>query len=91
MNNPTDTPVNGGERPAPGDRPTPIPIRGRDTITFDPTVFSTSQTITLGGSQLDLLGTTASGTLTIQGPGANLLSVSGNNALAHPMFYLNDR
>ncbi len=55
-----------------------------DTITFDPTVFNTAQTITLTSGQLNLAK--ATGTLTIQGPGANLLSVSGNNASR--VFYL---
>ena len=47
-------------------------------ITFDPTVFATPQTITLTMGELGL--TKISGTLTIQGPGANLLSISGNRA-----------
>src|SRR5208337_1086742 len=55
-----------------------------DTIAFSST-FNTPQTITLTSGQLNL--TKASGTLTIQGPGANLLSVSGNNASG--VFYLN--
>jgi hypothetical protein len=49
---------------------------GTEAITFDPTVFASAQTITLDGTQLEL----TSGTETITGPGANLLSVSGNNA-----------
>jgi CSLREA domain-containing protein len=45
-----------------------------DTIVFDPAVFNTPKTITLA-SQL-----TISEDLTIEGPGADLLSISGNNA-----------
>ncbi len=76
VNNPTDTPVTDQ-----------IDLRqaidqansdgGGDTIQFDPTVFSTPRTITLTGGQLEQTGTTAA--TTIDGPGANLLSVSGNN------------
>jgi len=47
-----------------------------DTINFDPGVFSTPQVITLGGTQLSVDN---SGALTILGPGANLLTISGNN------------
>ncbi len=39
---------------------------GPNTITFDPAVFTTAQTITLGGSQLEL--SDASGATTITGP-----------------------
>jgi predicted outer membrane repeat protein len=46
-------------------------------IGFDPMVFGTTQTITLGGSEL-VIG--ANGTLDIVGPGANLLTISGGNA-----------
>ena len=77
VNNPTDSPVTGET-----DLRQAIAyaefLSGDETVTFDPTVFNTPQTITLGGSQLDL--TKASGTLAIQGPGANMLSVSGNQA-----------
>ncbi|MGO9913133.1 MAG: beta strand repeat-containing protein, partial [Isosphaeraceae bacterium] len=59
-------------------------LSGNETVMFDPTVFSTPQTITLTSGQLNL--TDATGTLTIQGPGANLLSVNGNNASR--VFYL---
>ena len=48
-----------------------------DTINFDPTVFDTPQTIALTTGQLDL---TDAATTTISGPGAGLLSISGNNA-----------
>jgi hypothetical protein len=48
---------------------------GPNIIDFDPNVFSTPQTITLGsGGSLALQADT-----TILGPGANLLSISGNN------------
>ncbi len=50
-------------------------LGGNQTITFAPNV---TDTITLNGSELDLDQT--GGTLTIQGPGANVLSISGNNA-----------
>ena len=50
---------------------------GGDTIVFS-SLFNTPQTITLTGGQLELTGTTAGTTIT--GPGANLLSVSGNQA-----------
>jgi hypothetical protein len=45
-----------------------------DTIEFDATVFSLPQTITLTTGAL-----VVAQNVTIQGPGANLLSVSGNN------------
>ena len=48
-----------------------------DTINFDPTVFATPQTISLTSGQLEL---TDAATTTISGPGAGLLSISGNNA-----------
>jgi hypothetical protein len=51
--------------------------QGDCTITFDPSVFSTPQTITLTAGQL-VLSNPASTTIT--GPGANLLTVSGNDA-----------
>src|SRR5262249_50400101 len=51
---------------------------GADTIDFDSTVFHTPRTITLTQGQLTLTDT--SGATTIVGPGANLLTVSGNNA-----------
>jgi len=47
-----------------------------DVINFEPAVFGVPQTITLGGSEL-IIG---SGTnLTINGPGPNLLTISGND------------
>lgn len=46
------------------------------TITFDPTVFATAQTITLDGSTLELTNTTEPTTIT--GPAAGL-TISGNN------------
>jgi hypothetical protein len=47
-------------------------------IQFDPAVFSTPQTITLS-STLEL--SEKAGPLVIQGPGADLLTISGNNAV----------
>ncbi len=47
-----------------------------DTITFDPTVFNIARTITLGGTQLQADN---NGALTINGPGADLLTISGNS------------
>jgi hypothetical protein len=47
---------------------------GADTIVFDPTVFATPRTIRLDGA-LPTIGEE----LTINGPGAQLLTVSGNN------------
>src|SRR5262249_60275496 len=65
--------------------PIPAPLRqaatqptstpGQDCIGSDTTVSTTPQTITLTGGQLTLTDT---GTIT--GPGAGLLSISGNNA-----------
>src|SRR5215213_515852 len=47
-----------------------------DTIVFDPTVFDTS-----GMHTITLQGTTPSlpGSITIQGPGSNFLTINGNN------------
>jgi CSLREA domain-containing protein len=50
---------------------------GADTITFDPTVFATAKTITLGGTQLTFSDT--SGATTITGPAAGV-TVDANNA-----------
>jgi hypothetical protein len=53
---------------------------GTDTIQFAPSLFSGGAgTITLGGSELLITDTT--GLLTIRGPGADLLSISGNHAV----------
>ena len=53
-------------------------LPGPNTITFDPSVFGTTpQTITLTAGELTL--TDPAGT-TIDGPGAGLLTVSGNEA-----------
>ena len=49
---------------------------GGDTIEFS-SLFNTPQTITLTSGQLALTGTA---TTTISGPGASLLTVSGNHA-----------
>ncbi len=55
---------------------------GTDTITFAPTVFSTAQTIHL----FDRLPDITSG-MSIKGPGANLLTISGENQ--NRPFYIN--
>ena len=55
-----------------------------DTITFS-SLFNTPQTITVPSGGLDL--TKVSGTLTIDGPGANLLSINGGGQSG--VFYLN--
>ena len=49
---------------------------GDDTIAFDSS-FNVPRTITVGGTLMTING---SGALTINGPGMNLLTVSGNNA-----------
>ncbi len=54
-----------------------------DLITFDPVVFSSPQTITLTGGELRITreGTNFPGIpVTVQGPGANLLTISGGGA-----------
>ncbi len=48
-----------------------------ETITFDPTVFGTPQTIYLSQGPLELSDT--SGTTTIMGPGGGLVTVSGGH------------
>ena len=53
---------------------------GNNTVTFDPTVFSVPRTITLTAGELSLTDTNPSGGVTVSGPGANLLTVSGNHA-----------
>ena len=60
--------------PALGDRPGEREQSGDDTIVFS-SLFDTPQTITLTGGQLALTGTTATHD---HGPGANLLTVSGD-------------
>ena len=74
--------------------PTDLPVAGHTDLRqaiaaanlidiADTIVFATPQTITLGGTQLTL--DDPAGT-TIVGPGANLLSISGNNA--SPVFVI---
>ena len=46
-----------------------------DTVVFDSAVFATQQQITLGGTALPQINSN----LTITGPGANLLAISGAN------------
>lgn len=50
---------------------------GDDTIVFDSSVFSTARTITLTSGELLVDG---NGSLTINGAGANLLTISGGNS-----------
>ncbi len=73
VNNPTDTPVDGETdlRQAIVQANT---TGGDQTISFDPAVFDTPQTITLSGNALRLGDTT--GTETITGPAAGV-TVSG--------------
>lgn len=53
-------------------------LAGSDTIVFDPAVFGTPQTITLANA---IFVSPATGeSLTITGPGANLLTIRGNGA-----------
>jgi hypothetical protein len=49
---------------------------GTDSIDFDPSVFGTAQTITLGQLLTPIEISTA---ITINGPGAGLLTINGNN------------
>jgi hypothetical protein len=53
---------------------------GNNTVTFDPTVFDVPRTITLSAGVLNLTDTNASSSLTVAGPGANLLTVDANHA-----------
>ena len=76
VNNPTDTPV-AGETDLRQAITLANSLTGANTITFDPTVFATPQTIILGGTQLALTNTT--GTETITGPAAGV-TISGNHA-----------
>ena len=71
----------GGVGSAPGQLSLPQAVKladalnDSDTIEFDPSVFASPQTITLSDGPLVL----APGVTTITGPGANLLSISGND------------
>src|SRR6516225_37731 len=76
VNNPTDTPV-AGETDLRDAIEQANMNGGNQTITFDPTVFATPQTITLGVGQLELSDTT--GTETITGPAAGV-TVNANHA-----------
>ncbi len=73
VNNPTDTPM-GGETDLRQAIALANATIGANTITFDPTVFATMQTITLGGTALTLAN--PSGTQTITGPAAGV-TISG--------------
>lgn len=48
-----------------------------DVIEFDPVVFSTPETIILSGTELSI--SISNGSLIVNGTGANMLTVSGNN------------
>ena len=50
-------------------------VSGHDTITFDPVVFGESQEIDLTGSELPIRSS-----VTIDGPGINLLDINANNS-----------
>lgn len=60
---------------------------GAHTIDFDPTFFNTPRTITLAGSYIHLSLTGGFYDVSINGPGANLLTVNGNNLSR--VFYVN--
>ena len=75
VNNPTDTPI-AGQTDLREAITRANATAGAETITFDPTVFATPQTILLTGGQLELTDTT--GTETITGPAAGV-TISGNN------------
>lgn len=55
-------------------------LAGADTITFDAGVFSTPQTIVLAGTVLTI-NDVGNAPLTITGPGASLLTISGNEVV----------
>ena len=52
---------------------------GTNTIDFDPSLFSTSQTITLGQLLTPVEMTATAPSITIEGPGAGLLTINANN------------
>src|SRR5262249_58599624 len=61
-------------------------LPGANTITFDPSVFGTTpRTITLTHGELMLTDAT---TTTIDGPGAGLLMVKGDNASGSRVFHV---
>src|SRR6516165_721964 len=74
VNNPTDTPV-AGETDLRQAIAQANSNGGDQTITFDPIVFATPQTITLNGTQLELTDTT--GTETITGAAAGVTVKGG--------------
>jgi hypothetical protein len=77
VNNPTDTPV-AGETDLRQAIAQANANAGANTILFDPTVFSTPQTITLSSGQLELSNTT--GTQYIVGPAAAVTVSGGGNS-----------
>lgn len=54
-----------------------VAAAGDDVIAFDPAVFSTPRTITLSGNEIAIA---SAGSLVIEGPGAQLLTIDGNSA-----------
>lgn len=50
---------------------------GNDVVIFDTAVFSTPRTITLSGNEIAIA---SAGSLVIEGPGAQLLTIDGNGA-----------
>ena len=56
-------------------------LPGDQTITFDPTVFGTAQTITLDVNEGELTLLKQNGVLNIIGPGAKLLSINGGGTV----------
>ena len=63
-------------------------LAGADTINFDAAVFSTAQTITLTTDSIprQLI---INSDLTVNGPGASLLTLKGNAGYAVPIFEIN--
>jgi hypothetical protein len=53
---------------------------GPNTITFDPTVFATKQTILLGGAELLIADISTGGTTTIEGPAAGVVLDAENQS-----------
>src|SRR5262249_25383682 len=50
-------------------------VAGPDTVTFDPTFFATAKTITLTSGAIPVTDS-----VSVLGPGASIVTVSGNNA-----------
>src|SRR4051812_37308158 len=60
-------------------------VSGDDVIDFSPSIFNTAQTVTLGGTEFFVA---VNGSITINGPGSSLLTVSGNDS--SPVFGMAD-